>query len=102
MHDNLVERRKWIENEDFLHGLGHCMILPGPEAQQLAIYLGWKLHGIKGGIVAGTLFVLPSMILLLALSIVYAQFGNVAWIAGKRPESPSGMPPGLRTTMSSW
>jgi chromate transporter len=81
MHDGLVERRKWIENEDFLHGLGHCLILPGPEAQQLAIYLGWKLHGIKGGIVAGTLFVLPSMILLLVLSIVYVEFGNVSWIA---------------------
>jgi chromate transporter len=89
MHDDLVERRRWIDNEDFLHALGHCMILPGPEAQQLAIYLGWRLHGIKGGIVAGVLFVLPSMILLLALSIVYARFGNLPWIAamfsGLRP-----------------
>ena len=89
MHDELVERRQWIENEDFLHGLGHCMILPGPEAQQLAIYLGWKLHGIKGGVVAGTLFVLPSMVLLLVLSLIYVRFGSVAWIAalfsGLRP-----------------
>src|SRR3954466_14700224 len=81
MHDELVERREWVENEVFLHGLGYCTILPGPEAQQLAIYLGWKLHGIRGGIAAGALFVLPSMILLLALSIVYAQFGNVGWIS---------------------
>jgi chromate transporter len=89
MHDDLVQRRKWIENDEFFHALGHCMILPGPEAQQLAIYLGWKLHGIKGGVVAGTLFVLPSMLLLLALSIVYARFGSLPWIAalfsGLRP-----------------
>ncbi len=89
MHDGLVERRRWIDNEEFFHALGHCMILPGPEAQQLAIYLGWKLHGIKGGIVAGVLFVLPSMFVLLALSIVYARFGSLPWIAamfsGLRP-----------------
>ncbi|MBB6142630.1 chromate transporter [Silvibacterium bohemicum] len=89
MHDDLVERRRWIDNEDFFHALSHCMILPGPEAQQLAIYLGWKLNGIRGGIVAGTLFVLPSMFVLLALSIVYAKFGSLPWIAamfsGLRP-----------------
>ncbi|QNI34781.1 chromate efflux transporter [Alloacidobacterium dinghuense] len=89
MHDDLVERRRWIDNEDFFHALGHCMILPGPEAQQLAIYLGWRLNGIKGGIVAGALFVLPSMFVLLALSIVYARFGSLPWIAamfsGLRP-----------------
>jgi chromate transporter len=89
MHDDLVERRRWIDNEDFFHALGHCMILPGPEAQQLAIYLGWRLNGIKGGVVAGTLFVLPSMLVLLALSIVYARFGSLPWIAamfsGLRP-----------------
>jgi chromate transporter len=89
MHEDLVQRRKWIDNEEFFHALGHCMILPGPEAQQLAIYLGWKLHGIKGGVVAGTLFVLPSMLVLLALSIVYARFGSLPWIAalfsGLRP-----------------
>ena len=80
MHDDFVERKRWISNEDFLHALSHCMILPGPEAQQLAIYIGWKLHGIRGGIIAGVLFVLPSMFVLLALSIVYARFGSLPWI----------------------
>jgi chromate transporter len=81
MHDELVEKKRWISNETFLHALSHCMILPGPEAQQLAIYVGWKLHGKRGGIVAGTLFVLPSMFVLLALSAVYVRFGNLLWIA---------------------
>ena len=80
MHDDFVEHKQWISNEDFFHALSHCMILPGPEAQQLAIYIGWKLHGIKGGIIAGSLFVLPSMFVLLALSIVYARFGSLPWI----------------------
>ena len=80
MHDELVEEKRWISNESFLHALSHCMILPGPEAQQLAIYIGWKLHGKKGGLVAGTLFVLPSMFVLLALSVIYARFGNLPWI----------------------
>jgi chromate transporter len=81
MHDELVEKRRWISNGVFLHALSHCMILPGPEAQQLAIYIGWKLHGKRGGIVAGTLFVLPSMFVLLALSVVYVRFGSLPWIA---------------------
>ena len=81
MHDELVEKKRWISNERFLHALSHCMILPGPEAQQLAIYVGWKLHGKRGGIVAGTLFVLPSMFVLLALSIVYGRYGSLPWIA---------------------
>jgi len=81
MHDELVEKKRWISNERFLHALSHCMILPGPEAQQLAIYVGWKLHGKRGGIVAGTLFVLPSMFVLLALSIVYVRYGSLPWIA---------------------
>lgn len=81
MHDELVEKKRWISNRTFLHALSHCMILPGPEAQQLAIYIGWKLHGKRGGIVAGTLFVLPSMFILLALSLVYVRFGSVPWIA---------------------
>jgi chromate transporter len=80
MHADFVERKRWISNEDFFHALSHCMILPGPEAQQLAIYMGWKLHGVKGGIIAGVLFVLPSMFVLLALSIVYARFGSLPWI----------------------
>ena len=81
MHDELVEKRRWISNGAFLHALSHCMILPGPEAQQLAIYIGWKLHGKRGGIVAGTLFVLPSMFVLLALSVVYVRFGSLPWTA---------------------
>ncbi|HTF72571.1 MAG TPA: chromate efflux transporter [Edaphobacter sp.] len=81
MHDDLVEKKRWISNASFLHALSHCMILPGPEAQQLAIYIGWKLHGRRGGIVAGTLFVLPSMFVLLALSVIYVRFGNLPWIA---------------------
>jgi chromate transporter len=81
MHDELVEKKQWISNRSFLHALSHCMILPGPEAQQLAIYVGWKLHGKRGGIVAGTLFVLPSMFVLLGLSLIYVKFGNLPWIA---------------------
>jgi chromate transporter len=80
MHDDFVEHEPLISSQDFFHALSHCMILPGPEAQQLAIYIGWKLCGIKGGIIAGTLFVLPSMLVLLALSIVYARFGSLSWI----------------------
>jgi chromate transporter len=81
MQDELVEKKRWISNGMFLHALSHCMLLPGPEAQQLAIYIGWKLHGKRGGIVAGTLFVLPSMFVLLALSMVYVRFGTLPWIA---------------------
>lgn len=81
MHDELVDKKRWISNGSFLHALSHCMILPGPEAQQLAIYIGWNLHGKRGGIVAGTLFVLPSLFILLALSVVYVRFGNLPWIA---------------------
>jgi chromate transporter len=81
MHDDLVDKKRWISNARFLHALSHCMILPGPEAQQLAIYIGWKLHGKRGGIVAGTLFVLPSMFVLLILSVIYVKFGNLPWIA---------------------
>jgi chromate transport protein ChrA len=81
MHDELVEKKRWISNRAFLHALSHCMVLPGPEAHQLAIYVGWKLHGKRGGIVAGTLFVLPSMFILLALSLVYVRFGSLPWIA---------------------
>jgi chromate transporter len=81
MHDELVERKRWISNAKFLHALSHCMLLPGPEAQQLAIYIGWKLHGKRGGVVAGTLFVLPSMFVLLALSLIYGKFGGLPWIA---------------------
>src|SRR6266403_1372306 len=81
MHDELVEKKRWISNGRFLHALSHCMLLPGPEAQQLAIYIGWKLHGKRGGIVAGTLFVLPSLFVLLALSVIYVRLGSLPWIA---------------------
>ena len=81
MHEELVDRRRWISHRRFLHALSHCMMLPGPEAQQLATYIGWRLHGKRGGIVAGTLFVLPSMFIILALSIIYVRFGALPWIA---------------------
>src|SRR5437763_16339116 len=81
MQHELVEKRRWIEQSHFLHALNYCMLLPGPEAQQLAIYIGWLLHKTWGGIVAGTVFVIPSIFVLWALSYVYAAFGNVPWIA---------------------
>lgn len=77
MHDFLVDKKKWISNSRFMHALNYCMLLPGPEAQQLAIYTGWLLHGKKGGVVAGVLFVLPSMLMLAMLSMLYVMFGNV-------------------------
>ncbi len=82
MHQDLVENKRWISEKRFLHALNYCMVLPGPEAQQLAIYIGWLLHRTKGGIMAGTLFVLPSLFILTALSYVYMRFGNVPAIAG--------------------
>ncbi|HKY44665.1 MAG TPA: chromate efflux transporter [Pyrinomonadaceae bacterium] len=82
MHRELVERRRWISEERFLHALNYCMLLPGPEAQQLAIYIGWLLHRTWGGIVAGAFFVLPSIFVLLALSYIYAAHGNVPAVAG--------------------
>ena len=81
MHAELVERRKWVSEERFLHALNYCMLLPGPEATQLATYIGWLLHGTWGGIVAGALFVIPSIFVLLGLSWVYAAHGTVPWIA---------------------
>lgn len=80
MHEFLVEKKKWISESRFLHALNYCMILPGPEAQQLATYTGWLLHGTRGGLAAGILFVLPSMFILLALSVIYVSFGNIPWI----------------------
>ncbi len=82
MHTELVERRRWISEKRFLHALNYCMLLPGPEAQQLATYIGWLMHRTRGGIVAGALFVLPSLGILIALSWVYLRFGDVPWIAG--------------------
>ena len=82
MHHELVERRRWISEARFLHALNYCMLLPGPEAQQLATYIGWMLHRTWGGIAAGALFVLPSLFVLIALSWLYMAYGHVAAIAG--------------------
>ena len=82
MHTELVERRRWISEKRFLHALNYCMLLPGPEAQQLATYIGWLMHRTWGGIVAGALFVLPSLFILVALSWVYLRFGDVPVVAG--------------------
>jgi chromate transporter len=82
MHRELVERRRWISEDRFLHALNYCMLLPGPEAQQLAIYIGWLLHRTWGGIVAGAFFVIPSIFILLALSYTYAAYGNVPAVVG--------------------
>jgi chromate transporter len=82
MHQELVERRRWISERRFLHALNYCMVLPGPEAQQLATYIGWLMHRTWGGIVAGGLFVLPSLFILIGLSWVYIAFGDVPLVAG--------------------
>jgi chromate transporter len=82
MHEELVERRRWISEQRFLHALNYCMLLPGPEAQQLATYIGWLMHGSWGGIVAGGLFVLPSLVILIALSWIYMAFGALPAVAG--------------------
>ncbi len=82
MHRELVDKRRWLSDERFLHALNYCMLLPGPEAQQLAVYIGWLMHRTIGGIVAGAFFVLPSIFILLALSYVYAAYGNVPVVAG--------------------
>jgi chromate transporter len=81
MHRELVERHHWISERRFLHALNYCMVLPGPEAQQLATYIGWLMHGIRGALVAGGLFVLPSLAILIALSWIYVRFGDVPAIA---------------------
>lgn len=82
MHQELVEKRRWISEHRFLHALNYTMVLPGPEAQQLATYIGWLMHGTLGGIVAGTLFVLPSLVILIALTWIYLAFGNVPVVEG--------------------
>ena len=82
MHQELVERRRWISEQRFLHALNYCMLLPGPEAQQLAIYIGWLLHRTWGGVIAGVLFVLPSLFILIGLSWLYIAFGDVPVVAG--------------------
>jgi chromate transporter len=82
MHRMLVEERRWIAEPRFLHALNFCMLLPGPEAQQLATYVGWLLHGVRGGLIAGVLFVLPGAVAMLALSIAYALYGETPLVAG--------------------
>ncbi|HET6522358.1 MAG TPA: chromate transporter, partial [Geminicoccaceae bacterium] len=81
MHRILVEERRWIGETRFLHALNYCMLLPGPEAQQLAVYIGWLLHRTRGGLVAGTLFVLPGFLAIMALSWLYAGLGDVGVVA---------------------
>src|SRR5450756_2841535 len=80
MHRILVEEKRWISEGRFLHALNYCMLLPGPEAQQLATYIGWLLHKTKGGIMAGGLFILPGIVAIMGLSYVYAAFGNVSFV----------------------
>jgi chromate transporter len=81
MHRILVEEQRWVSENRFLHALNYCMLLPGPEAQQLATYIGWLLHGTRGGIVAGGLFILPGVVAIMALSMLYAAFGGVGIVA---------------------
>src|SRR5215471_5551897 len=81
MHRILVDEKHWISESRFLHALNYCMLLPGPEAQQLATYVGWLMHRTAGGIVAGSLFVLPGAIAIMALSYIYALYGNVPVVA---------------------
>ena len=77
MHQVLVEEKRWIDETRFLHALNYCMLLPGPEAQQLATYVGWLMHGVRGGLAAGMLFVLPGFVVMLALSMAYVRFGDL-------------------------
>src|ERR671934_3048347 len=82
MHTELVEKKKWISEPRFLHALNFCMLLPGPEAQQLATYIGWLLHGVRGGLTSGILFVLPGALVMLGLSLLYALGQGVPAIDG--------------------
>jgi chromate transporter len=85
MHRILIDERRWISERRFLHALNYCMLLPGPEAQQLATYIGWLMHGTRGGLIAGLLFVLPGVVSILALSIIYLSFGQ--WDSSPRCSS---------------
>jgi len=82
LHDEVVVKRRWISEKRFLHALNYCMVLPGPEAQQLVTYIGWLMHGVRGGVIAGTLFVLPSLVILIALTWLYLAFGETAIVMG--------------------
>ncbi len=81
MHRIIVEEKRWIGEQRFLHALNYCMLLPGPEAQQLATYIGWLMHRTIGGVMAGVLFVVPGVISIIALSIIYALYGNVGVVS---------------------
>jgi chromate transporter len=81
MHREIVEQRGWVSEEQYLHALNFCHLLPGPEAQQLATWIGWKLHGVRGGLAAGLLFVVPGALVILALSLLYAHAADLAWFA---------------------
>jgi chromate transporter len=82
MHRILVDEKRWIDDARFMHALSFCMVLPGPEAMQLATYCGWMMHGVRGGLMAGTLFVLPGVLAIMALSILYVTLGDASWMAG--------------------
>jgi chromate transporter len=82
MHREVVDQRRWVSDSRFVHALNYCLLLPGPEAQQLATYLGWLMHGVRGGVAAGALFILPGFVVMLGLSAVYAVFGTVTWVSG--------------------
>jgi len=82
MHREVVDQRRWISDGRFVHALNYCLLLPGPEAQQLATYLGWLMHGVRGGVAAGALFILPGFVVMLGLSVIYAVFGSVTWVSG--------------------
>ena len=79
MHEEVVERKKWIDDKSFFHALNFTMLLPGPEAQQLATYLGWLMHGRIGGFTAGILFIIPSFFILIVLTYIYVNFSNSPW-----------------------
>jgi len=82
MHRVMVDEKKWIDEPRFLHALNFCMLLPGPEAQKLATYIGWLLHGVRGGLVSGILFVLPGALVMLGLSLLYALGRGLSWVDG--------------------
>lgn len=82
LHRFVVDEKKWVSETQFLHALNYCMLLPGPEAQQLATYLGWLLHGVRGGLAAGILFILPGLCVIIALSVLYAELGSASWLMG--------------------
>lgn len=82
MHRILVDEKRWVSESLVLHALNYCMLLPGPEAQQRRFYIGWLLHGIRGGLVAGTLFVLPGFVAIMALSMLYAGYHDLGWVEG--------------------